>query len=98
MGAGHCFIFPSMVDLAAERSPPEQRGFGTSLILGAGDVGMIAGFFLLGEVIDAFGFDAALAMLALIIVIGGGFFAFARRDIVFRPGRGHIRAGHGPAS
>ncbi len=33
LGAGHCFIFPSMVDLCAGRFPPAYRGTGTSLIL-----------------------------------------------------------------
>ena len=32
MGAGHCFIFPSMVDLAAAHFPPQHRGAGTSLL------------------------------------------------------------------
>lgn len=84
MGAGHCFIFPSMVDLAAECFPGELRGTGTSLILAAGDVGMLIGFVALGELIDARGFNAGLAALALVIVIGTAFFAVARRDAVFR--------------
>ena len=78
MGAGHCFIFPSMVDLAAGHFPPEHRGTGTSLILGAGDVGMLIGFATLGELIDSFGFDTALLTLAGLLVVSAGAFA-ARR-------------------
>lgn len=64
MGIGHCFVFPSMIDLAADRLPTEHRGTGTSLILGAGDVGMLIGYAGLGQVIDRFGFDVALQTLA----------------------------------
>ncbi len=78
MGAGHCFIFPSMVDLAAGRFPAEHRGTGTSLILGAGDVGMLIGFGALGELIDAFGFDTALLTLAGLLLVSAGAFALQR--------------------
>ncbi|MCH8965792.1 MAG: MFS transporter [Planctomycetes bacterium] len=78
MGAGHCFIFPSMVDLAAGRFPAEHRGTGTSLILGAGDVGMLIGFGALGELIDAFGFDAALLTLAGLMLVSAGAFSLRR--------------------
>jgi MFS family permease len=83
MGAGHCFIFPSMVDLAAERLPVEHRGTGTALILGAGDLGMLIGFVGLGELIDAFGFDAALGALAATVLAGTIVFAAARRSTMF---------------
>ncbi|MCH8967882.1 MAG: MFS transporter [Planctomycetes bacterium] len=78
MGAGHCFIFPSMVDLAAGRFPAEHRGTGTSLILGAGDVGMLIGFGTLGELIDAFGFDTALLTLAGLMLVSAGAFSLRR--------------------
>ncbi|MHC4695625.1 MAG: MFS transporter [Planctomycetota bacterium] len=84
MGAGHSFIFPSMVDLSAERFPPELRGTGTSLILGAGDVGMLTGFFCMGELIDRSGFDAALSVLAVAILTGATVFSITRRGDIFR--------------
>lgn len=84
MGAGHCFIFPSMVDLAAERLPPEHRGTGTSLILGAGDLGLLTGLIVLGKVIDNLGFDAALYALATIVLATAVLFAFSRRELFFR--------------
>lgn len=83
MGAGHCFVFPSMVDLAAERFPIEHRGTGTALILGAGDVGMLIGFVGLGEVIDAHGFNTALMVLAATVLAGAAVVAVARREDVF---------------
>ncbi|MGD2107953.1 MAG: MFS transporter [Phycisphaerae bacterium] len=95
MGAGHCFIFPSMVDLAAERFPAQLRGTGTALILAAGDVGMLIGFAGLGELIDRRGFDTALYALAITLVTAATFFAAARRDAVFRRGFGRGRQGGG---
>jgi MFS family permease len=85
MGAGHCFIFPSMVDLAAERLPPEHRGTGTALILGAGDLGLLIGYATVGELIDAFGFDVALVTLAAVTLLGAGTFAVAHRRGRFGP-------------
>ena len=84
MGAGHCFVFPSMVDLGAAELPPEHRGVGTSLILGAGDLGMLAGYFLLGEMIEAFVYETALACLAGAVFVGLTFFGISRRRDVFR--------------
>jgi MFS family permease len=75
MGAGHCFIFPSMVDLAADRLPAAHRGTGTALILAAGDLGMLIGYWGLGVLIDARGFDAAVLGLALVVAAGAGVFA-----------------------
>jgi len=83
MGAGHCFVFPSMVDLSAERLPPEYRGTGTSLILGAGDLGLLTGLIVLGEMIDRFGFDTALFLLAATVLATTVLFIFSRRDQVF---------------
>ena len=83
MGAGHCFIFPSMVDLGAERLPPRYRGTGTSLILGAGDLGLLIGFWAIGAVIDRYGFDAMLVALAATVLATAVFLAVARRRDVF---------------
>ena len=80
MGAGHCFIFPSMIDLGAERLPVAHRGTGTSLVLGAGDVGQLIGFVGLGQVIHVYGFDRALVSLACAVTVGGAVFAYFRRE------------------
>lgn len=87
MGAGHSFVFPSMVDLAAERLPYAHRGMGTSLILAACDMGNMIGFFLMGEVIDRYGFDTCLWGLAGTLILGAGVFAFCRRGDVIRKRR-----------
>ena len=83
MGAGHCFIFPSMVDLGSERFRAESRGTAAALIFAAGDVGMLIGFAAMGEVIDAFDFDVALTALAYCVLGCAVFFAIARRRAVF---------------
>jgi len=88
MGSGHCFVFPSMVDLATYRFPAEHRGTGTSLILSAGDVGTLLGFALLGEFIESWGVNVALVALATLVLLGGGVFAIARRTALRRPLRG----------
>ena len=83
MGAGHCFVFPCMVDLAAERLPPMYRGTGTAVILAAGDVGMLVGYMAMGEVIGAFGYNRALAGLALAVLLSTVVFVIARRRVIF---------------
>ena len=83
MGAGHSFIFPSMVDLAADRLPLRFRGTGTSMILGAGDVGMLIGFAGLGGIIDAYGFDTALTALATLVFGTAVIFAITRPKKIF---------------
>ena len=103
MGAGHSFIFPSMVDLAAEGLPFDYRGTGTALILGAGDLGMLIGYVALGELIDAFGFDLALTTLAVTVLSGAMVFGLARRDaLLFRrrsaTGREYTLPGHDGAA
>ena len=84
MGAGHSFIFPSMVDLTAERLPAAYRGTGTSLILAAGDLGMLLGYATLGELIDAYGYDRALIMLLILVLLAAAVFASARRRPLLR--------------
>ncbi len=79
MGAGHCFVFPSMVELAAARFPADQRGVGTSVILGAGDVGMLLGFATIGEMIRATSYATTLAALAAIAIISALAFAVTNR-------------------
>ena len=69
MGAGHCFIFPSMIDLCASAYPREHRGLGTSLVLGAGDVGILLGFAILGGTIAAVGYDWTIVGLGGVLVL-----------------------------
>ena len=86
MGAGHCFIFPSMVDLAADCFPASKRGTGTALVLGAGDLGLLVGYVLLGELIDVSDFDAAVRALVAVVGVSALCFLLSRRVEVFRLG------------
>ncbi len=94
MGAGHSFVFPSMVDLGADRLPPEHRGTGTATILGAGDLGMLIGFALLGRLIETHGFDLAITFLAGSVAVTGIYFGWATRRQV-RDGATRVRVGEG---
>ncbi|MCH7812436.1 MAG: MFS transporter [Planctomycetes bacterium] len=83
MGAGHCFIFPSMVDLGAQCLPPEHRGTGTSTVLGAGDLGVLIGLIVLGRVIEQVGYDAALQGLAATVLVTAILFTISQRQHIF---------------
>ncbi|UCG32811.1 MAG: MFS transporter [Phycisphaerales bacterium] len=84
MGAGHSFIFPSMVDIAAGSLPPDYRGTGTALILGAGDLGLLTGFACMGEAIEARGYDVTIAALAGTILVAAAVFAASRWSSVLQ--------------
>jgi predicted MFS family arabinose efflux permease len=84
MGAGHAFIFPSMVDIAAGSLPPDYRGTGTALILGAGDLGLLTGFACMGEAIEARGYDVTIAALAGMILVAATVFAASRWSSVLK--------------
>lgn len=66
MGAGHSFVFPSMVDLAAEALPWRHRGIGTSVTLGAGDLGFLLGGIGWGRLIHWQGFETTFVVAAFI--------------------------------
>ena len=78
MGSGHCFTFPSMVDLAAGHVPLEQRGMGMSLILGAGDVGAVVGFIVNGQLIDRVNFNTCFIVMSVLMMATATLFAFRR--------------------
>ncbi len=83
MGAGHAFVFPSMIDLSAEAMPLKHRGVGTSIALGAGDVGILCGGIAWGELIDGQGWTPTFITVALIMWTVAAFFAWRRRNVVF---------------
>jgi MFS family permease len=53
-GFGHALLFPAVVSLGSGRFPPENRGTGTTLVLGFVDLGQALFAPLLGGVIDYF--------------------------------------------
>lgn len=78
MGSGHCFTFPSMVDLAAAHFPLDKRGLGTSLILGAGDVGALVGFIVNGQLIDRVSFSTCFIVMSVSMMATATLFALRR--------------------
>jgi len=82
MGVGHAFVFPSMVDLAAETMPLEHRGVGTSLALGAGDVGVLFGGVAWGQLIERAGWKPTFITIAVLMWSVAGFYAWRHRGAV----------------
>ena len=78
MGCGHAFVFPSMVDLAAEAMPENQRGLGTSVALGASDMGMLIGGITWGQMIDGVGYVPTFVTCAVAITVVTAIYAGRR--------------------
>lgn len=57
-GFGHALLYPAIVSLGARGFPREYRGLGTTLILGAIELGTAVSPPILGSIIDRFGFPA----------------------------------------
>jgi MFS family permease len=57
-GFGHALLYPAIVSLGARNFPREYRGLGTTLILGAIELGTAVSPPILGAIIDQFGFPA----------------------------------------
>jgi MFS family permease len=57
-GFGHALLYPAIVSLGARNFPREYRGLGTTLILGAIELGTAVSPPILGAIIDRFGFSA----------------------------------------
>lgn len=67
MGAGHAFVFPSMVDLAAEAMPLRHRGVATSIALGSGDVGFLLGGIAWGQLIEWRGYEITFVVVTALL-------------------------------
>ncbi|MCK4658978.1 MAG: MFS transporter [Phycisphaerae bacterium] len=83
LGTGHCFIYPSLIDLGAEKFPPAQRGLGTSIIMGAGDVGFLVGFITWGQLITWSGFGFSFVLMAVSMLLVAATYAWRERRVVF---------------
>jgi len=83
MGGGHSFVFPSMVDLAAASMPLRHRGVGTSIALGAGDVGFLLGSVAWGQLIEWRGYAATFAVVAATAFAAALWFGWRERATIF---------------
>jgi len=79
MGTGHCFSYPFLVDLAAERMPKQHRGVATAVVLGALDVGFLLGFLIEGQLIERCGFNITLAIVAALATTGVAYHSCRQR-------------------
>lgn len=79
MGMGHAFVFPSMVDLVADAMPVEHRGVGTSLALGAMDIGFLAGGVTWGQTISWWGFERTFVLVGVMTSGAALWFLLRRR-------------------
>jgi len=85
-GVGHCFSYPFLVDLAAERMPPQHRGLATSVVLGAIDLGFFLAFVIEGALIVHYGFSVTLMVVAAAATAGVTYFAWTQRAfLLHRP-------------
>jgi len=85
MGAGHAFVFPSMVDLAADALPTEHRGMGTSIVLGAGDVGILFGGIAWGQLIERAGWEPTFILIAVLMWFAAGLYTWRHRAAAVSP-------------
>ncbi len=83
MGTGHCFSYPFLVDLAAEKMPPHHRGVATAAILGVIDLGFLVGFIAVGQIVKRYGFNVALTATAVVSTTGVVYFAWTQRHMLF---------------
>lgn len=74
-GAGHSLTYPSMVDLVAGSMPPQWRGVGTTLALGAMDLGFMTAGITWGHTIDRYGYSATFLAAALLSGLAGALMA-----------------------
>ena len=83
LGSGHCFIYPSLIDLGAAKLPAAQRGLGTGIIMAATDVGALVGYIGLGQLIARMGFVVTLEVLAGWLAIVATTYSWRERAVVF---------------
>jgi DHA1 family multidrug resistance protein-like MFS transporter len=87
LGVGHTFIFPSMVDLAADALPEEHRGVGTSLVLGAGDIGFLVGSITWGHLIEFGSYQTTFIAGSLLAFTCAAAYYWTQRQKIFERSR-----------
>ncbi|MCH7526469.1 MAG: MFS transporter, partial [Planctomycetes bacterium] len=87
LGVGHTFIFPSMVDLAANALPEEHRGVGTSLVLGAGDIGFLLGSIAWGHLIEFGSYETTFITGSLLAFTSAAVYFWTQRKKIFERSR-----------
>jgi MFS family permease len=81
-GFGHALLFPCVVSLGAGAFPEQYRGTGTTITLGAIDVGLIITAPVLGWMIDTYGFRPMLGVVSLTLAVASALYAVLTWRIV----------------
>lgn len=95
LGFGHAMLFPCVISLGAGAFPEQYRGTGTTITLGAVDVGTILTAPAIGWLIDTYGFQVMFVVVGATFAASSVFYAVATFGVVdtdIRPKR--TRAPH----
>lgn len=84
-GAAHALLFPSVVAGCSQSFPDRHRGLGTTLVLGAFDLGNLIGMPLAGSLVyvadraGMAGYPVLFVSLAVLLVAASGYYGHAQR-------------------
>jgi MFS family permease len=70
LGTGNSMLYPTLVALVVDRTPPAERGLAIGTLSGAWDVGVFIGSPLIALLVETRGFPAGFLASALAIVLG----------------------------
>ncbi|HEU4371574.1 MAG TPA: MFS transporter [Methylomirabilota bacterium] len=70
LGTGNSMLYPTLVALVVDRTPPAERGLAIGTLSGAWDVGVFIGSPLVALLVETRGFPAGFLASALAIVLG----------------------------
>lgn len=82
LGFGHALLFPCVISLGAGAFPEQYRGTGTTITLGAIDVGTILTAPLIGWLIDTYGFQLMFVIVGGMLAVSSVFYAAVTFGIV----------------
>lgn len=85
LASGGSLLYPTLIALVVDRTPPAQRGVAIGTISGAWDVGIVIGSTIVGVVVEHAGFRAGFVSGAVVAAGGLGVFLLGERR---RPGAG----------
>ncbi|HEX9821517.1 MAG TPA: MFS transporter [Methylomirabilota bacterium] len=70
LGTGNSMLYPTLVALVVDRTPPAERGLAIGTLSGAWDVGVFIGSPLIALLVETRGFPAGFLASALAVVLG----------------------------
>jgi MFS family permease len=70
LGTGNSMLYPTLVALVVDRTPPAERGLAIGTLSGAWDVGVFIGSPLVALLVETRGFPAGFLASAFTVVLG----------------------------